>query len=115
MYPDVFSRTSITQAYIEMHETSLKILKEIIAGSAPGEEVFEKMILKQTEPLNFSGKNSVEIKYQRDYEELCIKLSSYTTRDVKLISTKEFYALLSYAKKENKPGMGRSNRNNSNR
>lgn len=67
------------------------------------EEYIEQSMVRQIKPLNFLGKNSAEIKYERDYEELCIKLQTFTPKDIRKISVKEFYALLDYAKKESRP------------
>lgn len=58
----------------------------------------EQYFVNQIKPKEFTGPGSLELKIERDYEKLCIVLEKHTTRDVKRMTVKEFYALLSYIK-----------------
>jgi len=62
----------------------------------------EKYFVSQIKPKDFTTSANVELKLERDFEKLCIVLEKHTNRDVKRLTVKEFYALLSYIK-EQKP------------
>lgn len=58
----------------------------------------ERYFVSLLRPKEFIGQQSVELKVERDFEKLCIVLEKHTTRDVKRLTVREFYALLAYIK-----------------
>ena len=46
---------------------------------------------------NFYGKDSEELKYDKDFEMNCIFLSQYTNQSVKDATVKEYFSLMKYA------------------
>ena len=79
-----------------------KVLEQIIDGTLEDPDQVDAEVAKHLKPLNFIGPNSFELEYERGFEELCINLSTFISRDVKKLNVKEFYALLSHAKKSSK-------------
>lgn len=61
----------------------------------------ERYFVSQIKPKEFMGGASVELKIERDFEKLCIVLEKHTTRNVKKLTVREFYALLSHIKEGN--------------
>ena len=51
---------------------------------------------------NFYGKDSEELKYDKDFEMNCIFLSQYTNKPVKECSTREYFTLMKYADDKNR-------------
>jgi len=62
----------------------------------------ERYFVSQIKPKEFTGSGSVELKIERDFEKLVIVMEKHTTRNVKQMTVKEFYALLNHIK-ETKP------------
>ena len=51
---------------------------------------------------NFYGKDSEELKYDKDFEMNCIFLSQYTNKPVKESTTREYFTLMKYADDKNR-------------
>jgi len=58
-------------------------------------------IARTTRVKRFTGKDSAELKYDRDFEMNCIVLGKHSTRPVKQASVKEYFTLIRYFNKEN--------------
>ena len=51
---------------------------------------------------NFYGKDSEELKYDKDFEMNCIFLSQYTNKSVKESTAKEYFSLMKFAEDKQK-------------
>jgi len=51
---------------------------------------------------NFHGKESEELKYDKDFEAYCIILASHVNQPVKTLTVKEYFALRKYVDDQNK-------------
>jgi hypothetical protein len=65
-------------------------------------EEIELDMLRKRKVLAFGGKDSSEVELERRYENDCIILSQHTNKDVKLLTVREHYAMIDYARKQNK-------------
>jgi len=51
-------------------------------------------------PKNFYGRENYELRYDKSFEKNCIILASYSNKDVKKCTTKEYFALLEHHNKQ---------------
>ena len=79
-------------------------MDEIIEDKDNSKEIEEvnQYFRSQIKPKKFSGKESIELETERDFERMCIVLQSYTYQKVKTLTVKEFYSLIVFIK-EQKP------------
>ncbi len=100
LYPDVYttSEEKLYQSYLRKYCMALS--QTVIDDIDRTEEIqrYERYFVSIIKPKDFTGPGSVELKIERDFEKLCIILEKHTTRNVKQMTVKEFYALLSYIK-----------------
>lgn len=103
LYPDVYNNAGekVHQAHLKKHIYLLT--QSVIDDIDRTDEIkkSEKYFISQLKPKEFMGDASVELKIERDFEKLCIILEKHSTREIKKLTVKEFYALLHYIK-ENK-------------
>ena len=55
----------------------------------------------------FGGKDGLEIKMMKEFEETCAVIRDNTSKEPKEMTVFEFYSTLDYVKKKNKPKGGR--------
>jgi len=94
------SDEKIYQAHLKKYCNA--ILGEIIDDVDRSEEIqrHERYFVSLLKPKDFTGQQSVELKVERDFERLSIILEKHTTREVKKLTVKEFYALISHLKEK---------------
>lgn len=90
--------------YELLKKRTVAILDGIIANESSNDSVdaIDLELLKFHEPKSFSGKDSVEISYIKDYEKACILISSETGLKSTEMTTLQFYLALEQIKKEQK-------------
>lgn len=102
MFPDKFDRGHEKNYYAKLKQKSLLTLQMIIDDREVDSAVdeLERYFTSMIRPANFTGNDSIEIRYERDFEDLCHSLSSHTNVPVKSMSTKEFYSLIDHVKRK---------------
>jgi hypothetical protein len=63
---------------------------------------FDAQLLEFSKPKSFQGPNSVEVVYNKSYEDMCVLISSELNMDAKRMTTLEYYNAFEYIKKAKK-------------
>ena len=77
-------------------------LKSIAEGKDYDEEIekIDSATRKDMKIKNFYGKESEEIKYEKEFDDNCIILSSYVNQPIKTLTVKEYFNLRKYVGKK---------------
>ena len=102
-FPDIFDAVETREWYDVLKRRTLAILDNIIHGRSDDrdkeiDELTERMIL-YSKPKVFSGRKSVEIEHDKNYESLCLTIQSETHADAKRMTVMEFYNAYDYIRK----------------
>lgn len=75
-----------------------------ILGEEKQEDIkqIEKQIFERAEIKSFHGNNSLEVKLIKSFEETCVYLSRYLSRNPKELTVLEFYQALEVAIEQDK-------------
>ena len=65
-------------------------------------EKIDASIRRTMKIKNFYGKDSEEVKYEKDFEMYCVVLSKHTNKHVKELTTKEYFSLRKYVEDDSK-------------
>ena len=95
-FPTIFNDSRVKEYFDILRKRTLMILKGIIAGeSNPGEKAdVDKLttaLLTYSNPQIFSGSESAEIQFDRQFEDLCLSLSENLNVKPKEYTVLEFY------------------------
>ena len=95
-FPTIFNDSRVKEYFDILRKRTLMILKGIIAGeSNPGEKAdVDKLttaLLTYSNPQIFSGSESAEIQFDRQFEDLCLSLSENLNVKPKEYTGLEFY------------------------
>ena len=94
---------TVREFYDVMKRRAVAMLDGIIEGDTEQRKgdidaLTEKMIL-YTKPRVFSGRRSVEVQHDKDYESLCLTISKQTGADAKRMTVLEFYNAYEYIRR----------------
>lgn len=103
-FPGQFDTAATKEQYDRLRAKALLSLGQILRGEDNQAKLdkIDDEILGQEDPKIFSGKSSVEIDYQKRFEEMCIILKKELAQDVEDMSVLQFYTAFNYIKKSNK-------------
>ena len=95
-FPAVFNDSSIKEYYDLLKKRTVEVLQNIIDGNPNPDatEIVEKLttaLITYAHPKLFSGPESVEIQFDRQFENLCLVLSEQLHVKPKEYSVLEFY------------------------
>ena len=95
-FPSLFNDSTIKEYYDLMRARTMELLKNIVAGEKDpgGTEAVEKLttaLITYTNPKLFTGTESVEIQFDRQFENLCLALSEQLHVKPKEYTVLEFY------------------------
>lgn len=100
-FPGKFNETS-TQRYMEelKRHTQVK-LDAIITGEDKGKEIsdLEANMAMLARPRLFTGNRSVEITYDKQFEDMCLILTHHLQVDTKMMTVLQFFNAFDYLKK----------------
>lgn len=101
-FADLFNDESDREYYDLLKERTNAILKGIRDGEDNAETVqrLTERVLLHVKPKAFQGKDSAEIRFEKNFEKLCLRLSEYTNQNVKSLTVMAFYNLYEYAKEQ---------------
>jgi len=78
-------------------EKNLKQLESIISGKEdPSIEKIDEYFGSMIKPKNFYGPQNEELRHDKSFEKNCILLAQYSNTDVKICTTKEYFALIEH-------------------
>lgn len=106
-FPNIFGDSTVKEYYDIIRKRTLLVLNNIVKGIAAPDKTdeVEKItteIITYSHPKSFTGKDNEEIAFDRQYENLCIMLSSQLSVDAKKFSVLEFYNAFEFLKERNK-------------
>lgn len=115
-FPRVFDDAALKEYFDQLKERTVILLRTIIAGEATEtdakriDEITAELIT-YFNPQSFSGADSVEIRYDKQFENMCLILSQNLHVDPKRFTVLEYYNAFEYikeqAKKANKQKMAK--------
>nr|DAW01016.1 MAG TPA: hypothetical protein [Caudoviricetes sp.] len=90
------------EVYDKLKQKTLLKLDEIINDNDNSEQIneIESFLFSLYKPKNFYGKDSVEIKYDKQFETACMYISQETNMNAKSMTVLEFYNTMSELKKQ---------------
>ena len=106
-FPALFSTSELKEYYDLMRARALAILEAIVAGEARPDEV-EKVdaltgkLIIYSNPRNYAGSQGAEVRFDREFEDLCLVLSERLHVEPKKYSVLEFYNAFEFVRERAK-------------
>lgn len=102
-FPKLFEDATIKEYYDQLRQRTLIVLKTIIAGKATEKDAKEidditAALITYFNPQIFAGSESVEIKYDRQFENMCLVISQHLHSDPKTYTVLAYYNAFEYIK-----------------
>jgi len=103
-FPDVFDDASEKEYYDIMKRRSQTMLDAVINGETEERtkeiERLTDALVCFTKPRTFTGKDSAEIAYDRQFDEMCIVIGQQLNTDAKKYTVSEYYSAYQYIKRQ---------------
>lgn len=101
-FPNDFDSAKEKEAYTMLKRKVIMQLNDIAEESNSAIEIadIDKALFNLYKPKNFTGKESEEIKYDRQFETSCMVISQKTNLNAKKMTVLEFYNTLSNLQKQ---------------
>lgn len=112
-FPGLFDSGRIKEYYDQLKKRTLLELEGVKTGKKNDEAIqkIDEYLLFSSKPGVFSGKNSLEIKYDRQFDDLCILVSEQTFTNARDLTVLTFYNSLEYIKKKAKESQRKQKKN----
>jgi hypothetical protein len=109
-FPSLFEDATLKEYYDRLKDRTVKVLKTVIAGKATDEESKEisditSELITYFRPQEYDGSEGVEVKQDRQFENMCLVLSQNLHVDAKKFTVLEYYNAFEYVKEQNKKAM----------
>jgi len=103
-FPSQFDDAAVKEYHDKLKSRILFQLDTIIRNADNKQEIdqIDDFLLTLAKPKVFSGKESTEIKYDRQFEDMCLFLSQELSLDIDKLSVLQFYNSFEYIKKQRK-------------
>lgn len=104
-FPRLFDDAALKEYFDQLKERTVILLRTIIAGEATEadakriDEITAELIT-YFNPQSFSGADSVEIRYDKQFENMCLILSQNLHVDPKRFTVLEYYNAFEYVKEQ---------------
>lgn len=113
-FPRLFGGSEVKEYYDILRRRTMKILQGIVEGLPRPDETdeVEKLttaLITYTAPRNFSGQDSAEIQFDREFENLCLALSEQLHIQPKGCTVLEFYNAFDFLKERAREAKKRPN------
>lgn len=101
-FPDDFISPKEKDAYDKLKNRTLLVLDGIINGTDNSEEIeiIDAMMLSMHDPKSFIGSESVEVKYDKQFESTCLLIAQKTNLDAKKMTVLQFYNAVDNIKRQ---------------
>lgn len=108
-FPGQFDETAVKEYYDRLRDRVLLLLDTIIRGNDNNEEIqkIDDYLLTMAKPQVFSGKESAEIKFDKQFEEMCTFLAHRLGAEPEKMTVLQFYNAFEYLKKTTKTNGGK--------
>ena len=105
-FPTQFDSAAVKEYYDRVQSKALLQLDGVIRGNDNKKkiEAINDFLLYFAKPQIFFGKDSAEIKYDKDFEEMCLFLQKELSLNIEETTVMQFYTSLGYIKKLRKHG-----------
>lgn len=114
-FPRLFDDATIKEYYDQLKRRTLLMLDAIIHGDETDKraeiEEITTMLVTYTKPQSFSGSDSMEIAYDKQFENMCLILSQHLHVNPKTFTVMEYYNAFEYIKQATKPKNGKAGAN----
>lgn len=103
-FPAIFEDSSLKEYYDKLKVRT----KVVLDGIIEDKDVFEELeridfsLLNYSKPKCFIGKESEEIKFDKQFENMCLLIGQKLNKDAKLMNVLEYYNAFDYIRNENK-------------
>lgn len=103
-FPGQFDDAAVKEYHDKLKSRILFQLDSIIRNADHTQEIeqIDSFLLTLAKPQIFFGKESTEIKYDRQFEDMCLFLSQELSLDIDKLSVLQFYNSFEYIKKQRK-------------
>ncbi len=100
-FPGYFDDTAVKEYYDKMRERALLQIDSIINNKDNTTLIntIEDFLVNLAKPKTFSGNKSIEISYDKHFEEMCLYLKKETGADADTMNVLQFYNAFEYIKK----------------
>lgn len=104
-FPGIFEDSSVKEYFDIIRKRTLLILRGIVEGNERPDETDEvekttTALITYSKPARFSGSESAEIQFDRQFENLCLTLAHQLNAKPKEFSVLEFYNAFEYLKEK---------------
>lgn len=103
-FADLFNDESDKEFFDVLKQRTLEILRGITNGDPDTKKIdsLTRQLMLHVKPKVFHGKENAEVRFDKNFEKLCISLAEYTNVNVKALTVSEFYSLYEYAREKMK-------------
>lgn len=115
-FPRLFDDATLKEYYDKLKQRTIVVLRTIIDGRATEADAKEidditEELITYFNPQEFTGSDGVEIKHDRQFENMCLILSQNFHVDPKIFTVLEYYNAFEYIKEQVKKQAGRKSQN----
>lgn len=115
-FPGKFESAEIKEYFDKLKERTNLQLDQITNKTDNSKKIkaIDDYLLMFTKPSSFVGKDSAEISFEKNFEDLCLFIKKQLNQDAKTMTVLSFYNALEYIKKTNKPVKRHGRKSNKN-
>lgn len=101
-FPGDFTSAKEKDAYDKLRQRTLFVLDSIINDNDNSEKIEEldRLLINMSSPKAFIGSESVEIKYDKQFESMCLLIAQKVGLDAKKMTVLQFYNAIDTIKKQ---------------
>lgn len=105
-FPSMFTDVMVKEFYDKLKARTLLILDDIIDGVQSKSKVdnIDNYLLTLAKPVAFGSDTSIEVGYDKQFEDMTLVLSKHLNLDAKKLTVLEYYNAFEFLKKQNKNG-----------
>ena len=103
-FPRLFDDAAVKEYYDELRRRTMLMLDAIIEGDTEDKRrEIATMLITYNRPQSFSGSDSMEIQYDKQFENMCLLIAQHLHVDAKKYTVLEYYNAFEYIKQSLKP------------
>lgn len=103
-FPGQFDDAAVKEYYDQLRRRTLLMLGSIISGDTEDKrkeiDAITMALITYTKPMEFQGNKSIEISYDKQFEEMCLILSQNLHVNPKTFTVLEYYNAFEFLKKQ---------------
>ena len=101
-FPSDFISPKEKEAYDRLKSRTLLVLETIISNVDNSEQIdsIDSLMLSMQTPKSYIGTESVEVKYDKQFESTCLLISQKTSMDAKKMTVLQFYNAIENIKQQ---------------